>query len=70
MKVRVTMRRALEDPNLLGKCLPGPSWRGWRTLLIAANGEPLDEGERAIFTELTGRAQEPLERCEELAKNI
>jgi hypothetical protein len=60
------MRRALEDPNLLGKCLAGPSWRGWRTLLIAANGEALDEDEREIFTQLTGRAQEPLERVEEL----
>ncbi len=54
----ITMRRALEDMNLLG-AVP-------RVLLIAANGEPLLDDERAIFTKLTGREREPLERADEL----
>jgi len=66
MKPKISLRRALSDENLLGKSLRGPSWRGWRILLIAAMGEPLTEDERPIFTELTGRSMEPLERCEEL----
>ena len=45
----VTMRRALEDPELLGAVLAGDSWRNWRTILIIANGEPLSEEEFAIF---------------------
>jgi hypothetical protein len=55
----------LDDPNLLGGSLPGPSWRSWRILLIASMGEPLTEDERQVFTELTQRVQEPLERAEE-----
>jgi hypothetical protein len=65
MKPRISLRRALADKNLLGGILDGPSWRPWRILLIAAMGEPLDDEERAIFTELTGRQQEPLRRVEE-----
>jgi hypothetical protein len=58
------MRRALSDPNLLGNALPGDSWAAWRVLLIAMMGEALDDEERAIFTRLTGREHEPLERVE------
>jgi len=36
-----TMREALTDPALLGSVLRGDSWRAWRILLIAANGEAL-----------------------------
>ncbi len=57
--ISVTMRRALEDKNLLGNVLAGDSWQSWRVLLIAAMGEPLTDEERAIFTKLTGRAHEP-----------
>jgi hypothetical protein len=60
-----TMRNALSDPTLLGKVLEGPTWRPWRILLIAIMGEPLDDDERRIFRELTGREQEPGERVEE-----
>jgi hypothetical protein len=68
MKIKVSLRKALADKNLLGNSLPGPSWSAWRTLLIAAMGEPLDDAERSVFTALTGgRAQEPLRRCEEVA---
>ena len=63
----VSMRGALSDRNLLGSILEGESWHAWRVLLIAAMGEPLLEDERQTFTMLTGRAQEPGERVEELA---
>ena len=66
MRPRVPLRRALDDPALLGTVLPGETWGVWRTLLIAAMGEPLTEDERETFTRLTGRPQEPLERVEEL----
>jgi hypothetical protein len=59
MKKLVTMRAALEDPELLGAALLGESWAIWRILLIAAAGEPLDDAERAIFKQFTGREREP-----------
>jgi hypothetical protein len=65
MRPLVSLRRALEDPQLLGPVLAGPSWLAWRVLLIAAMGEALTADEREVFTKLTGRAQEPLQRCEE-----
>lgn len=64
-KAAITMRRALEDPALLGKVLEGLSWRAWRVLLVALMGEPLDDEERALFQKLTGRSAEPRERVEE-----
>jgi len=60
------LRRALSDPHVLGGLLDGPSWRHWRALLIGAMGEALDDDERALFREITGRAAEPGERVEEL----
>jgi len=66
MRPLVSLREALADPALLGGAIPGDSWRPWRTLLIAAMGETLDDEERAIFTALTGRPQEPRQRVEEL----
>jgi hypothetical protein len=62
---RSTLRRALSDPNLLGEALAGDSWRGWRTLLIAAMGEELTDDEREVFRQLTGREREPGVRVEE-----
>ena len=67
---RVALREALSDPNLLGTAIAGDSWRSWRTLLIAAMGEELSEDEREIFTQLTGRAHEPLQRVDEFAAVI
>ena len=46
MRPRVSIRKSLQDPSLLGGALPGESWRPWRTLLIAANGEKLTDDER------------------------
>lgn len=66
MKVRIPMRRALEDRRIFGDILPGESWASWRVLLIAAMGEELTAAERVVFESLTGRPQEPGERCEEL----
>jgi hypothetical protein len=65
VKPTVTLRRALDDPGLLGSILAGPSWGAWRTLLIAAMGETLNADERVVFERLTGRPQEPLQRVEE-----
>jgi hypothetical protein len=64
---RVTLRSALADPELLGSTLSDDSWRTWRVLLIAAMGEPLGASERELFTQITGREREPLQRVEELA---
>ena len=61
----VTMREALEDDDYFGALLDGDTWRAWRVLLIAIVGEPLTEGERVIFKDLTGRKSEPLEPVEE-----
>jgi hypothetical protein len=66
MKPTVTLRKALTDPSLLGNVLTGESWLPWRMLMIAAMGEPLNDDERTIFTKLTGRECEPLQRVEEL----
>lgn len=65
MKPLVTMRQALEDLALLGSAMPGKTWLAWRILLIAMMGEALTADERVVFTRLTGRAWEPLQRVEE-----
>ena len=67
---RVPLREALSDPNLLGTAIAGDSWRSWRALLIAAMGEELSEDEREIFTKLTGREREPLQRVDQFAAVI
>jgi hypothetical protein len=55
----ITMRRALNDANLLGKVMSADSWSSWKILLIAAAGEELTEEERIEFKRLTGREHEP-----------
>jgi hypothetical protein len=67
MKPKVSFREAISDPQLLGHCLVGPSWKPWRTFLIAAFGEPLiDDEERSLFAELTGGRVPALQRAEEI----
>src|SRR5690348_1928634 len=61
----VSLREALNDPQLLGHALGGESWKPWRTLLIAAMGEPLLAEERPLFKQLTQRDCEPLQPVEE-----
>jgi hypothetical protein len=65
MKPTIPIREALADAQLLGNVIGGESWQAWRVLLIAAMGEALTDDERAIFTKLTGREAEPLQRIEE-----
>jgi hypothetical protein len=62
---RTTLRKALADPQLLGGALSGESWQPWRALLLAAMGEELTDEEREIFSKLTGREGEPLQRVHE-----
>jgi hypothetical protein len=66
MRPLVTLRQAFSDSNLLGAVIPGPSWLGWRALLLASMGERLEDDEREAFGRLTARDSEPLERVEEL----
>ena len=66
MRARITMRAALAEPALLGNVLRGDSWRPWRVLLIAGNGEALDDDERVLFRQMTQREHEPGQRVEEL----
>ena len=66
MKPKVSMRKALLDPKVLGRALQGPSWFGWRVLLIAAAGEKLTSKERVEFKRLTGRERESGKPCREL----
>ena len=66
MKATIPLRDALYDPRLLKHVLAGPSWLPWRVLLIAAMGELLTDAERPVFTKLTGREREPLQRVNEL----
>ena len=61
----ISLRRALDDPNLLGDTLVGDSWLPWWALLLASQGEQLTDAERAIFQQLTGREHEPDHRVEE-----
>src|SRR5271165_5805287 len=61
----ISMRECLEDEQLFGGVLAGPTWQPWRVLLIALAGEALTDAERIVFTRLTGRAREPLQFIEE-----
>jgi hypothetical protein len=69
VRAAVSMRAALSDPALLGRALSGPSWDAWRIMLIAANGETLNEDERQVFLRFTGREREPGQRIEEAEPN-
>lgn len=66
MKRMISMREALEDPNLFGSVLPGETWQAWRVVLIASQGEPLTPEEREIYRLLSGREREPAAPCKEV----
>ena len=66
MRAKVTLRRALEDPALLGSVLSGPSWDVWKSILLASMGETLTEEELTLFREVTGRERAPTKRVDEL----
>jgi hypothetical protein len=61
----VTLREALADPLLLGNAIAGDSWKPWRTLLLASQGEALTDDERVLFKQLTQREHEPNQPVEE-----
>jgi hypothetical protein len=63
---KTTLRIALSAPELLASALPGSSWGGWRSLLLAAMGEPLKDDELETYRRLTERQQPPTERVSEL----
>ena len=65
MKPKTTLRQALEDESLLGSALAGPTWHAWRSLLIAAMGEPLTTPELKTFAKFTGRTKVPAKRVDE-----
>jgi hypothetical protein len=65
MRPLTSLRKALNDPALLGNALIGPSWLAWRVLLIASMGEHLTAAELALFKQLTGRDRAPEKRVEE-----
>ena len=66
MKPKVSLHKALEDPELLGSALAGPTWHPWRVILLAAMGEPLTKDELKTFTKFTGRTKAPTQRVDEL----
>jgi hypothetical protein len=65
MTPKISIRKALQDPELLGSSMSGPSWSAWRTLLFAAMGEPLLPEELETFTRFTGRTTPPDKRIDE-----
>jgi hypothetical protein len=65
MRVRISLREALENSRLLGPL--DPTWTPMKSLLLAAMGEELESEERACFQQLTQRACEPRERVRRLA---
>ena len=66
MKPRVSLRNALDEPDLLGGILGDDSWYAWRVLLLAAMGEELLPTELEVFRRLTGRDAPPSRRVDEL----
>lgn len=61
----ITFAEACADPALFGPWFTGDSFAAWRVIDKALFGEPLDEAELAIFTELTGRDAAPTEAATE-----
>ena len=61
MKKLCTMRHALTSPDYFGSTtmLGGPSWAGWRCMLLAIMGEPLTVEEMDLFRTLTERDASP-----------
>jgi hypothetical protein len=62
----VTLRKALNDPALLGGVLLGPTRDVWEAILLASMGELLTEPELKLFSEVTGRERAPDKRVDEL----
>ena len=69
MTPKITLRKALTDPALLGDVLGGDTWRAWRSILLGAMGEPLTPDELKSFKTFTGRDAPPAEPVEAAALN-
>ncbi len=67
MRKLLTMREALTSPAYFGgpDMMGGPTWAGWRVVLLAIMGEELTDAERAIYQTITEREREPLEPVRE-----
>lgn len=52
-------------PKLFGSLFVGPTWQGWRAVLRALFGLPMDEVESALFRQLTGRTVAPTTQARE-----
>jgi hypothetical protein len=63
----VTIRDLMTDPQLFGKQFGGDSFRAWRALLAAFFGLTLDDNEREILKQLTGRDSDHKTAFDELA---
>lgn len=53
------LREALEQPGVFGHAFAGPSWGPWRTIAAGMDGLLLDEGESALWRDVTGRPEPP-----------
>jgi len=62
---QTSLRAALGAPELLAGALPGETWHGWRSLLLAAMGERLEPEELETFRRLTERQDPPAARVSE-----
>lgn len=63
----VTIRDLMTDPQLFGEQFGGESFKAWRALLAGFYGLPLDDEERQILKQLTGRLSAPVVAFDELA---
>jgi hypothetical protein len=57
---------ALDDPDLFGRFFPGDSWSGWRTILKATFGLPMDQTETSFFQSVAGNRLAPTKTVREL----
>lgn len=63
----VTIRDLMTDPQLFGEQFGGDSFKAWRALLAGFFALPLDDDERQILKQLTGRLSDSKAAFEELA---
>ena len=62
----INIRDVMAEPELLGNQFAGDTWDGWRALLAAFYGLPLNRHERRTFMAITGRCKTPQTACREL----
>jgi hypothetical protein len=55
----VTLREALEAPDVFGAAFAGSSWDVWRTVAAVLEGGPLEAAEPALYQACTGRTVPP-----------